>query len=107
MSIMNRLRRAREERGVTVTEVAGRVGLSRPMVSHIEAGRRDPKLSDVERYAAAVGVNLQLEDHSDRPALSPDAQRVLDKFRAVVGSLEPHQLQIWEAELDILARHLR
>jgi transcriptional regulator with XRE-family HTH domain len=50
------LRRARQDRDLTQEEVAQRSGVHATEVSRIEAGKRDPKVSTVERLAAAVEV---------------------------------------------------
>jgi transcriptional regulator with XRE-family HTH domain len=50
------LRRARNQLGLTQEEVAERSGVHATEVSRIEGGKRDPKVSTVERLAKAVGV---------------------------------------------------
>ena len=50
------LRRAREQAGLTQEEVAERSGVHATEVSRIEAGKRDPRTSTVERLAKAVEV---------------------------------------------------
>jgi transcriptional regulator with XRE-family HTH domain len=50
------LRRARERRDLTQEQVAERSGVHATEVSRIEAGKRDPKVSTLERLAAAVEV---------------------------------------------------
>lgn len=50
------LRRAREQRALTQEQVAERSGVHATEVSRIEAGKRDPKVSTLERLAAAVEV---------------------------------------------------
>jgi transcriptional regulator with XRE-family HTH domain len=50
------LRAARERRGLTQEEVARRSGVHATEVSRIEAGKRDPKVSTLERLAKAVEV---------------------------------------------------
>lgn len=50
------LRRARERRKMTQEEVAGLSGVHATEVSRIEGGKRDPKVSTLERLAKAVGV---------------------------------------------------
>lgn len=50
------LREARLRLGLTQEEVADRSGLQAGEVSRIEAGKRDPKVSTVERLAKAVEV---------------------------------------------------
>jgi len=50
------LRRARERLGITQEEVGHRSGVHPTEVSRIEAGKRDPRISTLERLAKAVGV---------------------------------------------------
>ncbi|HSS05442.1 MAG TPA: helix-turn-helix transcriptional regulator [Solirubrobacterales bacterium] len=50
------LREARERLGLTQEQVAGRSGVHATEVSRIEAGKRDPKVSTLERLAKAVEV---------------------------------------------------
>jgi len=49
--------------GLSQTEVAARMGTSQSAVARLEAGEADVRLSTIERYAAAVGlqVDWQLE----------------------------------------------
>jgi transcriptional regulator with XRE-family HTH domain len=48
------LREARKGLGLTQEQVAERCGVQAGEVSRIEAGKRDPKVSTLERLAAAV-----------------------------------------------------
>lgn len=50
------LRAARERLGLTQEEVAQRSGVHSTEVSRIEAGKRDPQVSTLERLAKAVEV---------------------------------------------------
>lgn len=50
------LRTARRRLGLTQEEVARRSGVHATEVSRIEAGKRDPKVSTLERLAKAVEV---------------------------------------------------
>ena len=50
------LRFARHRLGLTQEQVAERSGVHATEVSRIEGGRRDPKVSTLERLAAAVEV---------------------------------------------------
>lgn len=50
------LREARKKLGLTQEEVARRSGVHSTEVSRIEGGRRDPKVSTLERLAKAVEV---------------------------------------------------
>ena len=51
-----KLRAARKRLGLTQEEVAQRSGVHVTEVSRIEAGKRDPKVSTLERLAKAVEV---------------------------------------------------
>lgn len=53
--------RAREEAGLSQTEVAERMGIDPSAVSRFESGRRDPHLSTLRRYALAVGAGVRHE----------------------------------------------
>lgn len=50
------LREARQRLELTQEQVAERSGVHATEVSRIEAGKRDPKVSTLERLAAAVEV---------------------------------------------------
>lgn len=50
----------RNELGMSQTEVAARMGTSQSAVARLEAGDADPRLSTLERYAAALGRNLDV-----------------------------------------------
>jgi transcriptional regulator with XRE-family HTH domain len=48
----------RLDAGLSQTEVAARMGTSQSAVARLEAGEADIRLSTLERYAAAVGTEL-------------------------------------------------
>lgn len=50
----NRLRAIRAKRGLTLEQVAERMGVSVPTISRREMGDRELKVSDLERFAAAL-----------------------------------------------------
>lgn len=56
--------RRRQRLGLTQTVVAARMGTSQSAVARLEAGRSDPRLSTLERYAAALdtSVSYAVED---------------------------------------------
>jgi transcriptional regulator with XRE-family HTH domain len=51
------LRRVRERRDLTQEAVADRSGVHATEVSRIEAGKRDPRISTLERLAEALEVS--------------------------------------------------
>lgn len=50
------LREARERLGLTQEQISDRSGVQAGEVSRIERGKRDPKVSTLEKLAAAVEV---------------------------------------------------
>ena len=57
-AIAARLRAAREQAGLSQGQVAGRLGLQRPSVSEIEAGRRKVSAEEINRLAAIYNVSV-------------------------------------------------
>jgi len=53
-----RLRHLRRARGLTLTELGDRVGRAPSVLSLLENGRREPKLSLIEQLAKALGVSV-------------------------------------------------
>jgi ribosome-binding protein aMBF1 (putative translation factor) len=54
------LRQARERAGLTQEEVARRMQTKKSAISRIENHAEDIKLSTLERFADAIGINLRL-----------------------------------------------
>lgn len=59
------IRRLRQERGLTVTELASRAGMEQSSVSRIELGQVVPHHKSVAKLATALGVSV--EDLTGRP----------------------------------------
>ena len=57
--IAQRLRRAREAAGLSQGQVARKLGLHRPTVSEMEAGRRRVTAEEVAQLAELYGVNSE------------------------------------------------
>ncbi len=59
----------RQELGLSQTEVAARMHTSQSAVARLESGELDVRLSTIERYAAALGHDLDIvlsDRRSDR-----------------------------------------
>ncbi len=55
------LRRQREERGVSITDVSERSGLDRALISRLENGKvLNPTMATLWRYADAIGAQIVL-----------------------------------------------
>ena len=62
-NLMATLVARRRALGLSQTEVAARMGTSQSAVARMEAGGGDLRLTTVERYAAAVGWQLDWQVH--------------------------------------------
>jgi predicted transcriptional regulator len=56
--VIDALVRRRAELGLSQTVVAARMGTSQSAVARLEAGRSDPRMSTLERYAAALDASV-------------------------------------------------
>jgi DNA-binding XRE family transcriptional regulator len=77
--LVEEIKRAREEAGLTLAEVSRRCGIDQPALSRLENGHnKNPTLDTLWRYAAALGRRLILTTEAirdTRPALGK-AKRV-------------------------------
>lgn len=67
------LRRQRNHRRLTLEMLSARVGMSPQHLSEIESGKRDPRLSSIERMAEALGLTVLIVPE----ALAPDLRRYI------------------------------
>lgn len=58
IEIASRLRKARELAGLSQGQVAKRLGLHRPTISEIEAGRRNVKLQELVEFSKLYGIEV-------------------------------------------------
>lgn len=65
--LARQLAKHREERGLTQTVVAARMGTSAAVVSRLESGA-DFQFSTLEKYILAIGATLRIALHSRRTA---------------------------------------
>ena len=56
MNVGARLREIRTRRRLTIDELAGKTGLSRPYISQVETGKASPSLQTIEKLATALAV---------------------------------------------------
>ena len=65
------LRRQRNQRRLTLEMLSAKVGMSPQHLSEIESGKRDPRLSSIERMAEAMGMTVLIVPE----AMAPDLRR--------------------------------
>ncbi len=59
MSVAERLREARNAAGLSQGQVAKKLGMHRPTISEIEAGRRKVSAAELERFAQLYGISVE------------------------------------------------
>jgi DNA-binding XRE family transcriptional regulator len=77
------------ERFVTQTALAEAIGSRQPAVARLELGKVDPKLSTMERYAAALGANFmwQIVNDNGRPVSKDFTWRSDVAYREALASM--------------------
>ncbi len=60
--LLRKLAAKRVEKGLSQKFVAAQMGTTQPALARLERGEIDPRLSTLERYAAALGLNLDLSE---------------------------------------------
>lgn len=77
-----RLRKVREEKGLSQVELAEKSGLQPSAVSHFELGRRSPSFDNLKRLADALAVTIDylLGRQIEATAAGPVAEQVFRDF---------------------------
>lgn len=96
-----RLKTARELRGLSQTQLAADTGLPPSSVSHFEGGARKPSFDNLKRLAAALNVTTDyLLGRSD----TPDASSTAGKLHRDMHKLTADDLKLTEEFVDMLLR---
>lgn len=79
----NRLREQRKARGLTLTQVAGAIGMNVGYYSKLETGERPLRLDHLRKVAAHYGIDTgELLNAADNPSSLTETERlVLDTMR--------------------------
>ena len=79
LTIGRRVRQLRSARGMTLDDIGAVIGRAASQVSVIENGKREPKISELQGIARALGVTLDelltTEAPTGRPALEIALER--------------------------------
>lgn len=97
--IANRIKLAREQAGLSQGQVAKLIGIHRPSISEIEAGRRKVTAEELTAFAEIFGVSMEWLACAD--AGTPDEHR--DRIELAARELE----KIDPDDLDVLINLLR
>src|SRR2546429_7923872 len=77
-----RLRHTRRARGLTLTELGARVGRAPSVLSLLENGRREPKLSLIEALADALSVPAAALLRNEPPSRRAQVRIALEEAHA-------------------------
>ena len=66
--LAERVREAREHRGITQSELAKRIGSTQPAIARLEAGGITPSFDTLRRIAVALDLELVVELRARRAA---------------------------------------
>ncbi|NUS45023.1 MAG: helix-turn-helix transcriptional regulator [Mycobacteriaceae bacterium] len=80
-NLLQCLRKERLRRHVSQADVAARIGTTQSAIARFESGLSDPRLSTMERYADAIGVEFTIRAVADRSTLrmvAVDVRQSLD-----------------------------
>ncbi len=101
-----RIKKVLREKGVSVSELARRIGTDRSNIYHYLRGDYDPKIEKVEQIAEALGVSVSyltgMSDDPD-PTGDPGLDDFLDRF---IRSTQPGSfgsVSVSPEDLEILA----
>lgn len=99
-----RIAEARAARGLTGTRLGELVGLRKDQVSKIESGRRRVDVSELPRFASALGVTIrQLLGQAEPPALAMAARLAADARPGATASARRRARQLLELD-DLLTQ---
>lgn len=79
------IKKLREQKGLSQTELAKRVGVTSGMVSFYESGRSYPRMDKIEKLAQVLGVTPQelLTKPSSKSAMTIDELNLVANYRTL------------------------
>jgi transcriptional regulator with XRE-family HTH domain len=87
--VVRRLADARQEQGLSQTAVAAQMGTSQSVVARLESGGLDMRLSTLQRYAAALGLDLMIELKGVGDGVGMESAGGIVGIGGVAGEAEP------------------
>jgi transcriptional regulator with XRE-family HTH domain len=87
-TLAQQLRSALQQSGTTARELASRIGLDESTVSLWLSGQRTPRIKNLEKIAATLGIGLADLLASSQFDLSPSQQSVVEDMAAMSDHLQ-------------------
>ncbi len=84
----DRLRKARQDKGLSQSELAERAGFQPSAISHFETGTRAPSFDNLRKLADALGVSIDylLGRQAESTAAGPVAEQLYRDFKKLSSS---------------------
>jgi transcriptional regulator with XRE-family HTH domain len=96
-----RLKSARELRGLSSTQLAEKADLPASSISHFEAGARKPSFDNLKRLAGALDVTT---DYLLGRADTPEASGTAGRLHRDIHKLSADNLKLTEDFIDLLLK---
>ena len=94
MSIGERIKKARKERGLTQKELAKKVGVATGTIQQYELGKREPRMFHLNLVARALGIPVSRFLETDDDPMLPEVRKTFtDRLSAKLASYDPADLQ--------------
>ena len=107
IAVGKRLKAARTDAGLSLRELAAKVGLNHQTVKNIEDGCTTTT-ETLARVAAALGLPVEITLGEDPSAVVPSDRRpVLDRFAAVLPHIPTDELDVFVHELALWEKRYR
>ena len=91
MSFKEQLKKLREDKGLSQTDFAKIIGLTRSAISMYELGKREPNLDTLEKFANFFNVSIdELIDKKNKPIKGKEEYIALHRL---VDELHPEDVQ--------------
>ncbi|MDI6908168.1 MAG: helix-turn-helix transcriptional regulator [Thermoanaerobacterales bacterium] len=103
LNIGRRLTEIRTMAGISANALAKKAGVAQSTISEIEAGKRQPSLSVLQKLSTALGITLAdffAPAGQGAEPLPAELRRLLEKAR----ELTPEELAAFERMLDLVLK---
>jgi len=97
-----RIRKAREEKGLTQEKLSELCSISATHVSNIERGTRVPSLDAVYTIACELGVSMDTLMFGTRPSADPSFNNIL----SIIQSKDKDKIKPFMSVLRVLVDHI-
>lgn len=101
--LIDRLAEERRSQGLTITDVAKRLGEQRKRLSNYELGKREPSLEFLDRWAQALGLEMFVGITGGEP-LTPEQAQAVAMAIPLIREIPADRLGMAIAQLEAAAK---